>query len=171
VTTGRRRVLAVVLVIAAVIGLRLIGQARRHDAATDRAAATATVTASPSASPSPSGAAAPGVAESGPHEEADPVAAAETWVATWLNTSGGNAAWLVRLQPLTDPPLFAGLAQTDVKQVPGGGKAKVLPGTRVAPSAGQADVTARVQTTAGAFDVTLTIRDEKWIVTLNDRAR
>ena len=141
-----------------------------------RPAAVPAATATPSVSPSPSGSATPTVAESGHKEEADPAVAAEAWVQAWLNTSGPSgkpdkAAWLARLQPITDPPLYAGLAQTDIAQVPGGGKGVVQPGTRLSPIPGQADVTARVTTTAGQYDVTMTMRNEQWIVTLNDQAR
>lgn len=178
---GRARVIALVLVVVAVVGLRVIGHERQQATATT-VAATARPSVAPTVVPSPGDGTVtttatvtvtvpPKVAESGPHDDMEPAGAAETWVRTWLNTSGDKQAWLARLTPITDHDLLLGLAQTDITQVPGGGKGKVLPGTRLDPIPGQADVTARVLTSAGGFDVTLTIRDEKWIVTSNDRAR
>jgi hypothetical protein len=97
----------------------------------------------------------------------DPAAAAEGWVKAWLNTSGGKAAWLARLKPITEPQLFAGLQLTDIARVP---HATVQPGTGVQPVEGRADVSASVPTTAGAVLVTMTVLDERLIVTSVDWA-
>lgn len=167
--------LAVVLLVVAVVRITHRGEeAGGEPVAAPTSAVSATATASPTVTPSPSARPVPAEVDSGPHEDMDPTAAAEGWVAAWLDTGDPKvpvaerkAAWLARLKPITAPELYAGLALTDISRVP---HAKVRPGTGVQPVEGRADVSAVVPTTAGGVLVTMTVLNERLIVTSNDWA-
>lgn len=166
----RRRLLTLAALLILVVVGRVAIALQGHDPATVSVTSSGQVPQSPAVPTSPppgTGSPSPSVAESGPHEDMDPVTAAEAWVTAWLDTSGGKAEWLARLKPITAPQLYAGLIQTDIARVPQG---KVQPGTQVQPVEGQADVAARVPTTAGAVLVAMTVQDERLVVTANDWA-
>lgn len=165
-----------IVVIVAVLLVAAVARATHHGG--DGAAPVATATARPSASPtapsaspaasaSPSASVEPSQADSGPHEDIDPAAAAQAWVKAWLDTSGGKDAWLARLKPITEATLYAGLAQTDITRVP---HATVQSGTGVKPVDGRADVTGEVPTSAGGVLVTMTVQGERWVATAVDWA-
>lgn len=158
------RVRAVLLLI--VLLLVVVVRLAHHD---EGQAAPAASPVAPSASPAAT--ASPSPSPSVPHSLAPSaqgaVHAAQVWVAAWLNTSGGQAPWLTRLQPLTDGALWDNLALPGVVDaVPRG---TVRPGARaVGDDQGSTAVT--VPTTAGAMLVVMTPRGGGWVAISNDRA-
>lgn len=162
-----RRVLAVVMLVALVVVGRVVLVLRGGDpAATAPASASAPVIASPS--PSATSSSSPSPSAAAPHARSVPVvAAAETWMRAWLNTTGGQPAWLARLQPITDGELYDGLALPGVAAaVPRG---TVQPGAQVLAALGGV-TSVRVPTTAGPMLVDLTQRGTSWVVVSIDRA-
>lgn len=161
-TRVRAVLLLIVLLLVVVVRLAHHDEGQAAPAASPVApSASPAATASPSPSPSPSGS--PSLAPSAQGA----VHAAQVWVAAWLNTSGGQALWLARLQPLTDGALWDNLALPGVVDaVPRG---TVRPGARaVGDDQGSTAVT--VPTTAGAMLVVMTPRGGGWVAISNDRA-
>lgn len=154
----RRRTLVALgfLALAILLG-RVVAAFGGHDDSAAAPVVAATAPTSPSPSPSLSLGEQPDQA----------AAAAETWTSVWLNTTGGQRAWLARLQPITDGELYDGLALPGVvAAVPHGA---VQPGAQVLDA--QDGVTSvRVPTTAGPMLVDLTLRGGSWVVVSNDRA-
>lgn len=90
---------------------------------------------------------------------------AQTFVTAYGTTTGGQKAWLARLQPLVSADVYSGFTQTDLANLPGG-----TPGAgRVVVSDEYSGGTMRVPLTGGAVwgvDVTVAVAaDGREVVT------
>lgn len=153
------------LVMAVLVGRAALALGSHDDSAGAALGVAAPASTSPtpsvaSSSPSPS-------ASASPLRLAPVIVAAETWVRAWLDTRGGQQAWLARLRPITNGELYDGLALPGVAAtVPRG---QVEPGAQVL-TAADGVTSVRVPTTAGPMLVDLTPRDGSWVAVSNDRA-